>query len=179
MTNIRSFRGQFPRIAEGVYIDGTALIIGAVIVGRDASLWPYAVARGDVNRITIGARTNVQDGAVLHVSHAGSFNAEGAGLTIGNDVTIGHRVVLHGCTVGDRCLIGMGAIVLDRAVLEPQVMVGAGALVAGGQRLESGYLYLGQPARRARRLSERELAYLDYAATHYVELAREYLGCGA
>ena len=179
MPNIRPFRGQFPRIAEGVYVDDTALVIGDVTVGPDSSLWPQVVARGDINRIAIGARTNVQDGSVLHVSHAGPFNPDGAALTIGDDVTVGHRVVLHGCTVGDRCLIGMGAVVLDRAVLEPQVMVGAGALVSGGQRLESGHLYLGQPARRARPLTERELAYLDYAAAHYVALAREYRQAGA
>jgi carbonic anhydrase/acetyltransferase-like protein (isoleucine patch superfamily) len=178
MPNIRPFRGLFPRIAEGVYVDDAALVIGDVSIGRDASLWPQVVARGDINRIAIGARTNVQDGAVLHVSHAGPFNPEGAALVIGDDVTIGHRAVLHGCTVGDRCLIGMGAIVLDRAVLAPQVMVGAGALVTGGQVLDSGFLYLGQPARRVRPLTERELAYLDYAAAHYVELARHYRGGG-
>jgi carbonic anhydrase/acetyltransferase-like protein (isoleucine patch superfamily) len=178
MPNIRPFRGLFPRIAEGVYVDDAALVIGDVSIGRDSSLWPQVVARGDINRIAIGARTNVQDGAVLHVSHAGPFNPEGAALVIGDDVTIGHRAVLHGCTVGDRCLIGMGAIVLDRAVLAPQVMVGAGALVTGGQVLDSGFLYLGQPARRVRPLTERELAYLDYAAAHYVELARHYRGGG-
>lgn len=179
MPNIRPFRGQFPRIAEGVYVDDTALVIGDVTIGRDASLWPMVVARGDINRITIGARTNVQDGSVLHVSHAGPFNPEGAALTVGEDVTVGHRVTLHGCTIGDRCLIGMGATVLDRAVVAPQVMVGAGALVTGGQVLDPGFLYVGQPARRARRLTERELAYLDYVAAHYVELARRYREGGA
>jgi carbonic anhydrase/acetyltransferase-like protein (isoleucine patch superfamily) len=179
MPNIRPFRGQLPRIAEGVWVDDTALVIGDVTIGRDSSLWPYAVARGDINRITIGARTNVQDGSVLHVSHVGPFNPEGAALAIGDDVTVGHRVTLHGCTIGDRCLIGMGAIVLDRAVVEPRVMVGAGTLVPGGQVLASGFLYVGQPARRARPLSERELDYLDYVAAHYVELAGHYLGGGA
>jgi carbonic anhydrase/acetyltransferase-like protein (isoleucine patch superfamily) len=179
MPSIRPFRGQFPRIAEGVYVDDTALVIGDVTIGRDASLWPMVVARGDINRITIGARTNVQDGSVLHVSHAGPFNPEGAALTVGEDVTVGHRVTLHGCTVGDRCLIGMGAIVLDRAVVAPQVMIGAGALVTGGQVLDSRFLYVGQPARRARRLTERELAYLDYVAAHYVRLAQQYREGGA
>ena len=178
MPNIRPFRGQFPRIAEGVYVDDTALVIGDVTIGRDASLWPMVVARGDINRIAIGARTNVQDGSVLHVSHAGPFNPEGAALVIGEDVTVGHRVTLHGCTIGDRCLIGMGAIVLDRAVVAPRVMIGAGALVSGGQVLESGFLYVGQPARRARPLTERELAYLDYVAAHYVELAGQYRAGG-
>jgi carbonic anhydrase/acetyltransferase-like protein (isoleucine patch superfamily) len=119
MPNIRPFRGQFPRIAEGVWIDDTALVIGDVTIGRDSSLWPHVVARGDINRITIGSRTNVQDGSVLHVSHAGPFNPEGAAVVIGDAVTVGHRVTLHGCRIGDRCLIGMGAIVLDRAVVAP------------------------------------------------------------
>jgi len=178
MPNIRPFRGHFPRIAEGVWIDDTALVIGDVTVGRDSSLWPYVVARGDINRITIGSRTNIQDGSVLHVSHVGPFNPEGAALVIGDDVTVGHRATLHGCTIGDHCLIGMGAIVLDRAVVEPRVMVGAGTLVSGGQLLESGFLYVGQPARRARPLGERELAYLDYAAAHYCELAAHYRAAG-
>jgi carbonic anhydrase/acetyltransferase-like protein (isoleucine patch superfamily) len=179
MPNIRPFRGQFPRIAEGVYVDDTALVIGDVTIGRDASLWPMVVARGDINRIAIGSRTNIQDGTVLHVSHAGPFNPEGAALVIGDGVTVGHRVTLHGCTIGDRCLIGMGATVLDRAVVGPQVMVGAGALVTGGQVMDPEFLYVGQPARRARRLTERELAYLDYVAAHYVELARRYREGGA
>lgn len=174
MPNIRPFRGQFPKIAEGVWIDDSALVIGDVTIGRDSSLWPYAVARGDINRITIGARTNIQDGSVLHVSHAGPFNPEGAALVIGDNVTVGHRVTLHGCTIGNHCLIGMGAIVLDRAVVEPRVMIGAGSLVPGGQVLASRFLYVGQPARRARPLSEGELAYLDYVAAHYVELAGQY-----
>jgi len=178
MPNIRPFRGHFPRIAEGVWIDDTALVIGEVTVGRDSSLWPYVVARGDINRITIGSRTNIQDGSVLHVSHVGPFNPEGAALVIGDDVTVGHRATLHGCTIGNHCLIGMGAIVLDRAVVEPRVMVGAGTLVSGGQVLESGFLYVGQPARRARPLSARELAYLYYAAAHYCELAAHYRAAG-
>ena len=156
-----------------------ASLIGKVRLEAGASVWFGAVLRGDNELIHVGEGSNVQDGSVLHVSHAGPFNPDGAALTIGDDVTVGHRVVLHGCTVGDRCLIGMGAVVLDRAVLEPQVMVGAGALVSGGQRLESGHLYLGQPARRARPLTERERAYLDYAAAHYVALAREYRQAGA
>ena len=178
MPNVRPFRGLFPKIAEGVWIDDTALVIGDVTIGRESSLWPCVVARGDINRITIGARTNVQDGSVLHVSHAGPFNPEGAALVIGDDVTVGHRATLHGCTIGNRCLIGMGAIVLDRATVEPRVMIGAGALVTGGQVLDSGFLYVGQPARRARRLTERELDYLDYAAAHYVELAGRYRAAG-
>jgi carbonic anhydrase/acetyltransferase-like protein (isoleucine patch superfamily) len=174
MPNVRPFRGQFPKIAEGVWIDDTALVIGDVTIGRDSSLWPFVVARGDINRITIGSRTNVQDGSVLHVSHAGPFNPEGAALVIGDGVTVGHRATLHGCTIGDHCLIGMGAIVLDGAVVAPRVMIGAGALVSGGQVLQSRFLYVGQPARRVRPLTERELAYLDYVAAHYVELAGHY-----
>jgi carbonic anhydrase/acetyltransferase-like protein (isoleucine patch superfamily) len=178
MPNIRAFSGWFPTIAEGVFVDDTALVIGDVTIGRESSLWPCVVARGDINRITIGARTNVQDGSVLHVSHAGPFNPEGAALSIGDGVTVGHRVILHGCSIGDCCLVGMGAIVLDRAVVEPRVMIGAGSLVPGGQVLASGFLYVGQPARRARALSERELDYLDYVAAHYVELAAQYRAGG-
>jgi carbonic anhydrase/acetyltransferase-like protein (isoleucine patch superfamily) len=171
MPNIRSFEGHFPQIAEDVWIDDTAVVIGEVAIGRGSSLWPHAVARGDINRITIGARTNIQDGSVLHVSHAGPFNPEGAALVIGDGVTVGHRATLHGCTIGNHCLIGMGAIVLDRAVVESRVMIGAATLVTPGQALASGYLYVGQPARRLRPLTDREIAHLDYVAAHYVELA--------
>jgi len=178
MPNIRSLEGSFPQVAEDVWIDDTALVIGEVSIGRESSLWPYVVARGDINRITIGARTNIQDGSVLHVSHAGPFNPQGAALTIGDGVTVGHRATLHGCTIGNHCLIGMGAVILDRAIVEPRVMVGAGTLVTPGQILASGFLYVGQPARQLRPLTEREIAYLDYVAAHYVELAERYRSGG-
>ena len=167
-----------PTIHPTAFVHPEAVIIGDVTVGAEASVWPTAVLRGDTGRVVVGDQTSIQDGSVLHVSHAGPFNPEGAALVIGDDVTVGHRATLHGCTIGDHCLIGMGAIVLDRAVVEPRVMVGAGTLVPGGQVLESGFLYVGQPARRARPLGERELAYLDYVAAHYVELAAHYRPAG-
>ena len=172
---IRAYRGALPRIGNSVYIDEQACVIGDVELGDDASIWPMAVVRGDVNAIRIGARSNVQDGAVLHVSHDGPLLEGGAALTIGDDVTIGHQAILHGCTVGNRCLIGMGAKILDRAVVEDDVFIAAGALVAPGKRLESGWLYRGSPAVAARRLSEQELSNLAYSAAHYVRVKNHYL----
>lgn len=172
---IRAYRGALPRLGNSVYIDEQACVIGDVELGDDASIWPMAVVRGDVNAIRIGARSNVQDGAVLHVSHDGPLLAGGAALIIGDDVTIGHQAILHGCTVGNRCLIGMGAKILDRAVVEDDVFIAAGALVAPGKRLESGWLYRGSPAVAARRLSEQELSNLAYSAAHYVRVKNNYL----
>jgi carbonic anhydrase/acetyltransferase-like protein (isoleucine patch superfamily) len=134
------------------------------------------VLRGDVNEIEIGARTNVQDGSVLHVTHDGPYSPGGRPLIVGDDVTVGHAVTLHACTVGDRCLIGMNSCILDGAVLEPDVMLAAGSLVSPGKRLESGALYRGSPARRARDLTEQELEMLRYSAAHYVRLKDKYLG---
>ena len=125
--------------------------------------------------ICIGNDTNVQDGAVLHVSHAGPFTEQGHPLVIGKGVTIGHRAVVHACTIGDYCLIGIGAIILDDAVLEDYVMLGAGALVPPGKRLESGYLYVGAPAKQVRPLKDSERAFLEYSASHYVQLKNEHL----
>ena len=176
---LKSFRTQMPTLGENVYIDDSAIVIGAVILGDDVSIWPTAVVRGDVERITIGNNTNVQDGAVLHVSHQGKFSERGHPLSIGEDVTIGHRAVIHGCTVGNYCLIGIGAIIMDDAVLEDYVMLGAGALVPPNKRLESGYLYVGSPAKQSRPLSENEKEFLRYSASHYVSLKNVYLEeCG-
>ena len=157
--SIRQFDDKKPIIGSSVYIDESAVVIGDVTLGDDVSVWPTTVIRGDVESIKIGAGTNVQDGAVLHVSHAGPFAPEGQPLTIGKGVTIGHRAVVHACTVGDYCLVGIGAIILDGAVLEDYVMLGAGALVSSGKRLESGYLYVGAPAKQARPLKESEKAF--------------------
>ena len=134
------------------------------------------VIRGDIQAIRIGRDTNIQDGSVLHVTHDSPYSQGGKPLIVGDGVTVGHKVILHACTVGDHCLVGMGSIVLDGAVLEPQVMLGAASLVSSGKRLEGGYLWLGAPARRIRRLNERELAYLEYSAQHYVRLARRHKG---
>jgi carbonic anhydrase/acetyltransferase-like protein (isoleucine patch superfamily) len=173
---IRAFNGITPAIAATAYIDDTALVLGDVTVGDDASLWPMVVARGDVHTITIGRRTNVQDGSVLHVTQDNEFSPGGFALSIGDDVTVGHNVTLHACTVEDMCLIGMGSTILDGAVIRSRVMVGAGSLVTPGKELESGYLYLGSPAKQVRPLTERELAYLPFSAGHYVELKNRHLG---
>ena len=173
--SIRQFDDKKPVIGSSVYIDESAVVIGDVTLVDDVSVWPTTVIRGDVESIKIGAGTNVQDGAVLHVSHAGPFSPEGQPLTIGKGVTIGHRAVVHACTVGDYCLVGIGAIILDGAVLEDYVMLGAGALVSSGKRLESGYLYVGFPAKQARPLKESEKAFLEYSAEHYVLLKNEHL----
>lgn len=150
-------------------------MIGDVCLGKHCSVWPMAVIRGDVNHIHIGHSTNIQDGSVLHVSHASEYNPQGAALQIGDYVTIGHKVILHGCTIGNDCLIGMGAIVMDDAVIEDQVMLGAGALVPPGKTLHNGYLYIGSPCKRLRRLSEREIESLRYSAEHYVRVKDQYL----
>ena len=174
MTNIRSFNGLTPRMGGDVYIDDTALVIGDVTLGRDVSIWPMSVLRGDVNSIRIGDESNIQDGCVLHVTHRSETNPAGFPLIVGCGVTVGHKVVLHGCTVGDLCLIGIGAVILDGAVIEDQVMIGAGALVPPGKRLESGFLYVGSPARQARPLREEELAYLSYSRDGYVRLKNQH-----
>ena len=173
--SLKSFQNQTPILGNNVYVDDSAIVIGAVVLGDDVSIWPTAVVRGDVEQITIGNNTNVQDGAVLHVSHQGKFSQQGHPLSIGTDVTIGHRAVIHGCTVGNYCLIGIGAIIMDDAVLEDYVMLGAGALVPPNKRLESGYLYVGSPAKQSRPLSESEKEFLRYSASHYVSLKNVYL----
>jgi len=171
---IRAFEGSYPQIAQNCYIDNNADIIGDVALGENCSVWPMTVIRGDVNFIRIGHSTNIQDGSVLHVSHAGEYNPEGAALTIGNHVTVGHKVILHACTIGNDCLIGMGSIIMDNAIIEDQVMIGAGSLIAPGKKLQSGYLYLGSPCKRVRKLSETELTSLRYSAEHYIRLKNRY-----
>ena len=172
---IRSFQGITPRLAPGVYVDESAQVIGDVTLGEDASVWPLTVVRGDVNKITIGARSNIQDNSCLHVTHDGPYTAGGVELVIGEEVTVGHAVTLHACTIGNRCLIGMGAKVLDRVVIEDDVLLGAGSLVSPGKRLESGWLYRGSPAVAARKLTETEIANLRYSAAHYVRVKNHYL----
>lgn len=164
-----------PQLGANVYVHHSAQVIGNVLIKDDVSIWPGTVIRGDVNSIRIGAGSNIQDLSVLHVSHKSERDPDGAPLVIGRNVTIGHKVILHGCTIGDECLIGMGAIVMDKAVVEPRVLIGAGTLVPEGKVLESGYLYLGSPARRVRPLTERELAHFLYSAQFYIELKNNYL----
>ena len=167
---IRTFEGITPVIGASTFIDETAVVIGNVTIGEDSSVWPATVIRGDVNRITIGDRTSIQDGSVLHVNHDDEHNPGGDPLSIGSNVTVGHKVMLHGCSVNDRCLIGMSTTILDKAVVESNTIIGAGSLVSPGKVLESGYLYVGTPARQVRKLTQDELAYLDLAAEYYVQL---------
>lgn len=167
---LRTYLEFSPALAEGVFIDSSAIVIGRVSIGRDSSVWPLTTIRGDVHDIKIGARTNVQDGSVLHVTSPESYGPSGFALTIGNDVTIGHRAILHGCTIHDRVLIGMGAIIMDGAVVKSNVVIGGGSIVSPGKVLESGGLYVGSPVKRIRDLRQEELDFLDYSAGHYVKL---------
>ncbi len=174
--SIRPFKQFTPDIGRDVYIDESAQVIGQVEIGADSSIWPNTSIRGDVNWIKIGANTSIQDGSVLHVTHDHTNKHPGGyPLTIGSQVTVGHNVVLHGCTIADNCLIGMGAIILDDAYLEENVFLAAGALVSPGKRLESGYLYVGSPAKKARALTDDEIEGLQYSADHYVKLKNVYL----
>jgi carbonic anhydrase/acetyltransferase-like protein (isoleucine patch superfamily) len=171
----RPYRGVHPTLERGVYIDPTALVVGDVVLGEDASVWPMAVVRGDVNHIRIGARSNVQDGSVLHVTRPYPGSDAGWPLIVGEDVVIAHGVIIHGCVIGNRVLVGIGAIVLDGAVVEDEVMIAAGTVVPPGKRLESGGLYMGNPARRARDLSDAERARIPVMAGFYIDLKNEYL----
>ncbi len=173
MSPVRSFDNHHPHIHPSAWVDPTALVIGDVFIDADSSIWPMSVVRGDVNSIRIGAATNIQDGSVLHVSHAGDYG-EGAALTIGDEVTVGHKVILHACSIGNRCLIGMGSVVMDNVVVGDEVILGAGSLVPEGKHLESGHLYLGQPAVKKRVLTERERTWLKYSAGHYVRLMKRH-----
>jgi carbonic anhydrase/acetyltransferase-like protein (isoleucine patch superfamily) len=172
---IRAYRGRLPQLGARVWIDPSAQVIGDVALGDDASVWPLVAIRGDVNAVRIGARSNVQDNSVLHVTHDGPYSPGGVALHIGDDVTVGHGVILHACTIGNRCLIGMGATIMDKAVLEDEVLVAAGSLVSPGKRLQSGWLYRGSPAQPARELSTAEREQLLYSAHHYVRLKNHYL----
>jgi carbonic anhydrase/acetyltransferase-like protein (isoleucine patch superfamily) len=173
--NIRKFNGILPKIGHSTYIDDSAVVIGDVTIGDNVSIWPTTVVRGDVESITIGDDTNIQDGSVLHVTHYGKFTDRGYPLTIGKGVTVGHRAIAHACTIGNYCLIGMGAIIMDDAVIEDYVMLGAGALVPSGKTLESGHLYVGSPAKLVRSLKDTEREFLVYSSRHYVELKNKYL----
>ena len=171
---IRSFRGVTPRIGENSYIDESAVVIGDVEMGDNCSVWPLTVIRADINKIRIGNDTNIQDGSVLHVTHKGPFSPDGAELHIGDQVTVGHKVLLHGCRIGNQCLIGMGSIVTDNVHIEDRVMIGSGSLVPPNKVLESGYLYLGNPVKQKRPLTEREIEFLSYVAEHYVLMKESY-----
>lgn len=175
---LRTFQGLTPRLGERVFVDPSSVVLGDVVLGDDCSVWPMTVIRGDMHRIRIGARTSVQDGSVLHITHASEFNPGGHPLTIGDDVTIGHKALLHGCTVGSRVLVGMGAIVMDGAVVEDEIIIAAGAVVTPGKRLESGYVYAGNPAKPLRALKDSEREFFAYSAGNYVKLKDQYLADG-
>ena len=172
--NIRPYLNQHPKIDATCYIDEMSVVIGEVSLAENVSVWPFAVIRGDVNHIRIGKNSNVQDHAMLHVSHKKADKPEGSPLIIGEDVTIGHHVTLHGCTIGNRVLIGNNSIILDDVVIPDDVMIGAGTLVPPGKVLESGWLYVGSPAKKARPLTEKEIAFLPYSAQNYVKVSGNY-----
>ena len=175
MSSIRSYRGIKPQLGHAVYIDPQSCVIGDVRLSDDSSVWPMAVVRGDVNYITIGARSNVQDGSVLHVNRVTEKNPDGCPLIIGNDVTIGHKAVLHGCIIHDRVLVGMGAVILDGAIIESDVIVAAGAVVPPRKRLVSGYVYVGNPVKQGRALTEDEQEFFVQSSANYVLLKNEFL----
>ncbi|WP_373096868.1 gamma carbonic anhydrase family protein [Zhongshania sp.] len=167
---VRRFEEHTPKLADNVFIDPSAVVIGDVEIGADSSIWPNTTVRGDMHSIRIGARSSIQDNSILHITHAGPYNPEGYPLTIGDEVTVAHSVTLHGCTIGNRVLIGMGSIVMDGAVIEDNVVVGANSLVPPGKRLVSGSLYVGSPAKPVRELSEGEFKYFSYSASNYAKL---------
>ena len=176
MPAIRAFNNTLPTLGQRVFIDPDCTVIGDVIIGDDSSIWPGTVIRGDVNFIRIGARSNIQDGSIIHVSHDWQVgNQIGYATIIGDDVTIGHGAIIHACTIEDACLIGMGAIILDGAVVKKHGFVGAGAVIPPGKTVGSGELWLGNPAKCVRQLSEKEIEQLYYSAAHYVRLKDKYL----
>lgn len=172
---LKAYKDTFPVCGEHVMIDESSVVVGDVHLANDVSIWPLVAIRGDVNHVVIGERSNIQDGCVLHVTHKSDRNPQGFPLLIGKDVTVGHKAMLHGCNIGDRVLVGMGTIVLDGVIIENDVMIGAGSLVPPGKRLESGYLYFGNPVKQIRPLNEQEIAGLLYSATNYVNWKNDYL----
>ncbi|WP_426709658.1 gamma carbonic anhydrase family protein [Enterobacter cloacae complex sp. 284J4] len=170
---LRPYKDLFPQKGDRVMIDASSVVIGDVRMADDVSIWPLVAIRGDVNYVAIGHQ--IQDGSVLHVTHKSSYNPEGNPLIIGQDVTVGHKVMLHGCTIGNRVLVGMGSILLDGVIVEDDVMIGAGSLVPQNKRLESGYLYLGSPVKQIRPLKETEIEGLKYSANNYVKWKNDYL----
>ncbi len=174
MMAIRAFNNKTPVIATSAWVDESAVVIGDVILEKEVSIWPTCVLRGDLLGITIGARSNIQDGSVLHTTGKSPFYPDGFALCVENDVTIGHHATLHGAKIMQRTLIGMHAVVLDGAVVEPEVIVGAGSLVPPGKRLESGYLYVGSPVKQVRKLNQQERDYFDYSISHYIKLKQQH-----
>lgn len=172
---IRTYQNKSPLLGKRTFIDPTAVVIGDVTLGEDCSVWPLVVIRGDMHQITIGARCSIQDGSVLHITHASDYNPGGFPLLIGDDVTVGHKALLHGCQIENLVLIGMGAIVMDGAHIESEVILGAGSLVPPGKRLESGFVYAGSPVKKVRPLSEKERTFFAYTAANYVRLKDQHM----
>jgi carbonic anhydrase/acetyltransferase-like protein (isoleucine patch superfamily) len=175
LTALRPYLDRFPVLGPRVYVDPAATVIGDVELAEDVSVWPGTILRGDVNYIRVGARTNVQDGTIVHVSHHSPYNKAGYPTLIGADVTIGHGTIIHACTIEDLCLIGMGACILDGATVKKYGFLGAGAVLGPGKVVGEAELWLGNPARLVRMLSEREIESLHYSAGHYVRLKDRYL----
>ena len=172
---MRPYLGILPTLGARAYVDPAATVIGDVVIGDDSSVWPGTIVRGDVNHVRIGARTNIQDGSILHVTHAGPYTGDGFPCIIGSDVTIGHAAVIHACTIEDACLIGMHATVLDGAVVKKHGFVAAGAVIAPGKVVGEGELWMGNPARCVRVLDAAQIEQLYYSAAHYVKLKDRYL----
>lgn len=175
MKNIETFNNFHPIIHPSVFIHKQATIIGNVFMDEECSVWPHAVLRGDVQAISVGKRTNIQDGSILHVTHDSIYNPKGLACKVGDDVTIGHRATLHACNIHDKVLIGMHALIMDGAVVESECMIAAGSLVPPNKYLESGYLWLGSPIKKIRPLTEEEKEFINYSAQHYVKLKNQYL----
>lgn len=171
---LRPYRDITPTLGPGAWVDPTALVIGDVVLGDDVSVWPFVLIRGDVNQVRIGARSNVQDASIIHVSRPTPGNPGGWPTVLGEDVVVGHKVALHGCRIANRVLVGIGAIVLDGVEVESDVIIGAGSVVTPGKKLESGYLYVGSPARRSRELRPEEIARIPKMARDYTLLKAEY-----
>ena len=176
MNNIRPYLDKRPQLGERVYVDPAATVIDDVELGEDVSVWPGTVIRGDVNFIRIGARSNVQDGTIIHVSHHSPYNQAGYPTLIGADVTVGHGTIIHACSIADLCLIGMGACILDGATVKKYGFVGAGAVLGPGKVVGEAELWVGNPARLVRKLGDKEIESLHYSAAHYVRLKDRYLG---
>ena len=171
---IRKFKDFTPSIGKRVFVDIQATVIGDVCLGDDVSIWPQSVIRGDINPITIGKRTNIQDGSIVHVTHKSQYS-DGCECHIGSDVTIGHGCIIHACTIEDMALVGMGSVILDGTTISKKVILGAKSLVPSGKTLESGYLYMGSPCKKIRPLKDDELEFLKYSATHYVNTKNDFL----
>ncbi|WP_154222546.1 gamma carbonic anhydrase family protein [Marinicella rhabdoformis] len=173
--NIRNFKHHQPKIDDSAYVDEAATVIGQVTLGKDVSVWPATVIRGDVNHIVIGDLTNVQDGSILHVTHVGPYDQDGGPLSLGKGVTVGHGAILHACDIGDFCLVGMGSTILDKAQMEHHSMLGAGSVLPPGKVIKSGELWVGNPARKVKDLTDKQIEWLEYSAHHYVKLKNQYM----